>query len=329
MKKIWITWENQRRNRELSAAVGAAFFELVEIDQIKNKLKKYSAGLSRTLQILWKEKPDVIFCQNPSLVLSLFLVLIKRLWHTKVCVDAHNAGLFPAEGRSFLLLMLARVVQRLADLTIVTNENLKMEVERNGGKAFVLPDRIPHIQKVERRNLKGRSNILFICSYGADEPYREVFKAASLLPPDICIYVTGNYHKKGIDPISLPSNLILTGFVEEKEYLALLNSVEATIDLTTREDCLVCGAYETVAVEKPMILSDTQALREYFCLGTVYVSNTAEGIRKAIEKVLSERESLEKEIKVLKELLSREWEARKENLEQSLFRLVSGRVEGK
>jgi hypothetical protein len=323
MKNVfWITWENQRRNRELSRAMGVTLCEWKEIDGIRNPLKKYARGLLMTALLLYREKPSLVFCQNPSLVLSLFLVGVKKLAGFKVCVDAHNAGLFPREGRSRTLGMLSRFVQRHADLTIVTNENLGSHVMMNGGKPFILPDRIPEIPMTENRPLQGSSNILFICSYADDEPYDLVFEAASGLGEDVCIYVTGNFHKKGIDPGNLPANLILMGYVPEEEYVKMLRSVDATIDLTSREDCLVCGAYESVAAEKPQILSDTQALRSYFSKGAVYASHSSQSIREAISKLLEHKAILEEETRMLKLERQREWELRKKDLLACMNELV-------
>jgi len=98
----------------------------------------------------------------------------------------------------------------------------------------------------------------------------------------------------------------------------MLNSVDATIILTSRENCLVCGAYETVAVEKPMILSDTKALRDYFSMGAVYTENTIEGIKNAILEMIRKKEELSKEVKTLKKIRHSEWLEKKKNLEKRL-----------
>ena len=190
--RVWITWEDQRRNRSISRALEAKLIELKKIDSIKNPIIKYGTGICKTLIVLLKEKPDLVFGQNPSLILSLFLIIIKRFLGFKVIIDAHNAGLFPLEGRSRILLELSRIIQQYASLTIVTNVALKAHVERNGGKAFILPDPIPEFPKTKRFTLPNPFNLLFICSFAEDEPYEIVFKAAKKLDPSIHIYVTGN-----------------------------------------------------------------------------------------------------------------------------------------
>lgn len=324
MRLVWITWEKQRRNRELSSAFSAKLFELAELDYFKSRVKKYFLGIFKTLLIIVRESPQVIFCQNPSLVLSLFLVFLRPFLKIPVCVDAHNGGLFPKEGRSSVLGAVSKFVQQRADLTIVSNEALKEHVDGNGGRAFVLPDKIPDFVVAGSSGLKGRINILFISSFGEDEPFMEVITAGRWVDPDIFIYVTGNSSKSGIDPLSLPKNIIMTGYLPEKEYLSMLCSVDATIDLTTREDCLVCGAYESLAVGKPMILSDTKALRKYFSKGTVYTENAAAGISRAISEVVVKRDKLVEEIRELKAQRETEWELQKKQLEVLVGKLARG-----
>jgi glycosyltransferase involved in cell wall biosynthesis len=307
-KIIWITWENQRRNRELSQALDIKLFELDQIGKIKNPLKKYLVGVTKTLRILLKERPNIVFCQNPSLVLALLLIILRQLSTIKVCVDAHNAGLFPKEGQSALLGYVANLVQKNADLTMVTNEALKKHVEMNGGRAFVLPDRIPDVAAESSRKLKGKTNILFICSFADDEPFEAAFDACRKIDPNICVYVTGNYKKKNFNPSRISTNIQLTGFLPEIEYREMLNSVDATMILTLRENCLVCGAYESVAANKPMVLSDTEALRRYFSRGAVYVDNSVNGIAEGINGLSKELPRLRLDLAELEQTLSRDWD---------------------
>lgn len=321
-KIIWVTWEWQRRNRELCKALNIKLFEFAEIDAINNHFNKYLSGITRTLKLIKQEKPSLIICQNPSIILSLTVILIRKIFRIPVCVDAHNAGLFPMDGRSFFLNYLSRFIQRNADMTFVTNAHLKSHVERNAGHAFILPDPIPDLPKGGKKTLKGSNNLLFICSFGSDEPYQAVFEASKHINSNTVIYVTGDCRKIRIEKNTLPENLILTGYLPESDYIEMLNSVDATIDLTDRENCLVCGAYESLAVEKPLVLSNTKALREYFSMGAVYTDNTAESIRNAIYEVIARKDELRDKIKELKNVRTREWEGRKKELKTILANLI-------
>lgn len=320
---IWITWENQRRNRELAKALDIKIHELSEIDRIGNRFEKYATGIWKTLVLLANERPKIVFAQNPSIVLSFLLVCLKPFARFTVFIDAHNAGLFPKEGRSWLLGKISRYIQSSADLTIVTNEQLKRHVEGNGGRAFVLQDKIPDIPIRKPSALKGEYNLLFICTYAEDEPYQEVFQAAGKLAQKVCIYVTGNYKKKNISLESAPGNIIVTGFVPEEEYIQLLNSVDATMILTERENCLVCGAYETLAVGKPMILSDTTALREYFRKGAIYTRNNAADICNAVNMLVDNIEKLRIDASCISKELGIEWNNRKIEIENIINKALT------
>ena len=129
--------------------------------------------------------------------------------------------------------------------------------------------------------LDGRVNAVFICTFGVDEPYLEVIEAARAIPDDIYIYITGKFEGK-VEQSTLPCNVKLLGFVPDDEYWLMLASADFIIDLTLRHDCLVCGAYEGVAMEKPLILSDTDALKSYFIQGCIYVKPTAHSIANGI-----------------------------------------------
>jgi len=315
---IWLTWETQRRNREISAALQIPLIEFAEVDAIDNCLKKYFIGIKKTLYVIKEKKPRLVFGQNPSLALSFLLIFLKIIYGIRVVIDSHNAGLFPLNGSYKILNLTSRFIQRYADLTIVTNNYLKQHVEFHGGRAFVLQDKIPELTPTFRNDLKGKYNILFICTYADDEPYESVFEAAKKINREIVIYVTGNFGKKGIKSAALPENIVLTGFIPENEYIAMLNSVDATIDLTNRENCLVCGAYESAAVGKPMVLSNTKTLRESFNKGAVFVEHTTDSIACGINEVIKRKEELSEHVHKLKKIKTDEWQKHKAELKKIL-----------
>jgi len=301
---IWITWENQGRNKGISIALGWPLYMII---YNKQRIIRYVLSSFKTLFVILKERPQVVVAQNPSIVLSGFVLLLKNFFGYAVIIDAHNSGIFPMEGRSKLLLILSKLIQRIADLTLVTNDKIKSVVESNRGSAFILPDKIPVVSEYCDFPLSGNINIAYICTYSDDEPFNEVIKAAYELPGNIILYFTGNYEGK-IEIDSVPKNIKLLGFIHESEYWSLLSSVDFIMDLTTREGCLVCGAYEGIALLKPLILSDTEALKSYFDKGCIYVAPKAFSIANGIKRAIIEHSDLASNIKFLKREIENEWD---------------------
>jgi glycosyltransferase involved in cell wall biosynthesis len=317
--RIWITWETQRRNATLSKLLHA---RLYVFDLKIPPWRRYPQATWKTLSVLVQEKPRIIFAQNPSLVLGWLVALYAALTSKKLVIDAHNAGLRPIEGRYGVLNWMASRLLRLTTITIVSNEELVKHVTALNGRAIAIPDPVPELARPEAlAKLKGGFNILFICSWADDEPYGEVLQAAAVINKDICIYITGNSKGKELQPgLSIPDNVVFTGYIAEQEFNSLLFSCDAAMVLTTRENCLLCGAYEGVSAGKPLLLSNTRALRNYFSMGAVYTKNNADSIASAIETVHSKSTELSCSVKSLRDKLRNEYQGIIDKFEQELAR---------
>ncbi|MFO0754190.1 MAG: glycosyltransferase family 4 protein [Thermodesulfovibrionales bacterium] len=328
MRKVWITWETQRRNDSMSRHLNA---RLYRFDIRRSRLLRYVISLGKTVRVLLRERPGLLFVQNPSLVLALFGVSYGRLFGIPVIVDAHNAGVFPFGGQKRWANRMTRWLFSGAAFTIVSNERLAEYVRQKGGRPVALPDPLPELGGCgEKRGLRGRVNVLFICSWAADEPYREVIRAAELLEKDVVIHITGSSRgREGRAGGSLPPNVVLTGYLSEEDFVGMLQSCDVVLDLTTREDCLVCGAYEATAAEKPLIVSDTKALRDFFCKGTLYADNTPEDLAEKIREAAQDRERLAGEIRELKRERLADWEERKREFERLLQEKIGEKIEVK
>lgn len=314
---IWITWERQIRNRGLSEALG---FKLYELTYNKSPILRYCILISTTLKTLIKEKPRIVVAQNPSIVLALLIVGLKKVFNYVSVIDAHNSGLKPKDGKICILNVVARLLQKKADITLVTNKELKNEVERNGGCAHILHDKIPNVKCNEhfRYKFEGQVNIVYVCSFAEDEPYREVISCGQKIPHNYYVYITGNHNKMKRD-IKVPSNAKLVGYVPDEEYWALLRGADIIMDLTTRENCLVCGAYEGVALGKPLILSNTLATKGYFSMGCIYVNPTVDSIAGGIMECVNKKKKLTDEQISLGIELRNEWLVEVERLKTELL----------
>jgi len=244
---LWLTWEKQVRNRNLSARVGA---RLVEINRPGGKLRRYALCTAKTYAALRHCRNGLVFVQNPSLLLVIEAIVMRKFLHYTLVMDAHNAGIFPAEGRRAWLQRLADWATRRVDLVLVTNDGLAGRVRRNGGIPFVLPDPLPIFFSEARPQMQvapeSEHTALFVCTWAADEPYLEVLAAAEKLP-NIRFVITGNSRgRERKFGRRVPRNVCLVGYLPDKAYERALFDCSFVIDLTTRDDCLVCGAYEAV-----------------------------------------------------------------------------------
>jgi glycosyltransferase involved in cell wall biosynthesis len=307
---IWITWENQRRNISMSKRLGA---ELHQWDVRWPAILRYPLLSLATIFTIIVKRPKVVFVQNPSVVLAIVAGLWCKVLPPKLFVDAHNGGLFPFEGKKPWATRLAKLALILADRTIVTNPNLAKYVVSQGGRATVVPDPLPFFPEVSREAGLARDssdiNVLFICTWAEDEPYLQVIDAARKLKPAVKIRITGNFAKRREQlPSHIPDNVILLGYLDDAKYIEELRAADIAVDLTTREDCLVCGAYESVALDIPAILSDTEAIRDYFSKGVIYTRNDENSIVDSIERAISELEHLRVEARELHEQIDLSWQ---------------------
>jgi glycosyltransferase involved in cell wall biosynthesis len=246
--------------------------------------------LLRTVVFLLRTSANTILVQNPSLLLTSVVCVVLPLVGKQAIQDLHSYFSLHIHGgrgiRGRVYSALSRLCIRRAKVTIVTNRELKNVVESYGGRALVLQDAIPRFEAREVVLLPGRPRVVFICTYSADEPVEEVIRAAADLPSEARIYITGRVPPR-MHSRSLPPNVVLTGFLPEKEYLGMLQVADAVMVLTTREHTLVCGAYEALAFHKPLILSNKPALREYFGDAAIYVGNDSASIVGGIEQACS------------------------------------------
>ena len=281
---IWIAWENQIRNKTLSRRLGV---ELHVLSSKRTRLMRYAVCVPKSAMLIWRCRPSVVFAPNPSIVLTYLLMLLKYVFRYRFVTDAHYAGIVAPHGNKLFQKALD-FCNRQADLVIVTNEEHGKHVEAVGGRALVCEDPLPDITRYARTVSEQSKKVFFICSFDIDEPYANAFQAAKILQEEGYVFwVSGNFSKVGIVPAEWPHVKFL-GYVPEADFYSHLAESQVVVDLTIQENCLLCGAYEAMVLDKPLVTSKTSALQRYFTGGTVFVDHKAEsivdGVRFAYEK---------------------------------------------
>lgn len=280
-KYIWITWERQTRNRSMANLMSARYVEF----SYANKWLRYFVLSIKTLSFFIKNKPEVIFFQNPSVVLGLVCVFYGSICRkTFLIADYHNCAL----DTSSRLYGVNSFIAKRSRFVIVTNPSMESVVSGMGGKSISFPDPLPEVDGDQARSVERSKNILFVTSWANDEPINEVLDAfidAGLCKSGISLLMTGRpkFSNLAHDKNHYETfGVTFLGFVSEQEYWSLLGSAYFVIDLTTRDNCMVCGAYEALAVNRPLLLSNNKATINYFGSGLIYTDNTKEDIQNKI-----------------------------------------------
>ena len=322
--RLWITWERQRRSVELAEATHS---RLALLEDSATGVVRYVRLAWRTVRVLRRERPAVVYGQNPSMILAALLCLLKKIFGYVLVVDRHSNFKLETIDRPGLrwrlFHALSRYSVRHADLTIVTNDFLRVLVDEWGGTGFVLQDKLPRMERGGTERLSGRQNIVCVASWSLDEPLAEVMKAAASLPPDWMVYITGRgsdakLARHGLDRAGLPDNVRLTGFLTEEQFQTLLRSGDVLLVLTRGEHTLTCGAYEAVALSKPMVLSDTDVIRAYFSKGAVYTKLHGGDIAAALRVAIERKQYLSDDVVALRKQLQIDWSNRFQALQSTV-----------
>lgn len=328
----WITWEDHRRSRELADAFGA---EYVLLQYKGPRWIRYMVLGFRTVSFVARCRERLFFCQNPSIVLAVLLCMLRKPLGFPLVVDRHS-NFKPHTKNSWhpkwrVFHALSRWTTRKADLTIVTNDYLARVVQGWGGDAVILQDKLPDLHPTRPPRYpecfspdRGYS-VMCVTSYGDDEPIEDLVRALASMP-DVTAYMTGNYDRtrlgKSKDQLE-EQGVVLTGFISEQDYVDLMAAVDAVVVLTIRDDILTCGAYEAVSLRKPLVLSDTEVLRNYFGAQPIYVKPTADSIADGVHRVTKSHGGAD-EVKLEEWVnhLEEEWQERFESVQREVQKLA-------
>ena len=273
---------------------------------------KYSYQAVKTLDVLFRKRPKIVFVQSPPSFAALFVYFYCALTNSRYVVDAHSDAF--QRPRWTRPQWLYNFLARKAVTTIVTNDYFQQMIERRGGSAFVLRDIPTTFPKGNAYALNGKMNVVVVNTFRSDEPIQEVLKAAKSLD-DIHFYVTGKKSEARREILASASeNVHFTDYLPNETYYGLLNSSHAVMCLTTRNNTMQRGACEALSLGKPIITSHWPLLQNYFCKGTVYTDNTAAGIHQAVSEMRRNHQRYESEIRCLQIEQQQEWQEKQKTL---------------
>ena len=321
---VFLTWIDHRRTTEIAQHLGMTKLALTTP---RRGFARYSTLAGRTISALRRARPRLVLVQSPSLVLSLLALALRPFLRYALVIDAHNEAVEPYLHPGALIRMLTYLVLRRSDLVVVSNPALVARVELHGGRALSLPDRIPasHTHPPAAKTASG-FQIVVISTFADDEPIESVIESARTAGDGIHYAITGNAARLPARVRDgLPANVRLTGFLPEEEYWSLLAASDVVMDLTTMEDCLVCGAYEGISVGKPLVLSNNRASVELFHDAALFTDNSVESLARIALQAADEYPALLARIPVARERIDRLWTNSAKALVAELQRLAAKR----
>jgi glycosyltransferase involved in cell wall biosynthesis len=308
----------------------------METQGIVATVVRYVISFAQTLHLLFREKPSLVFVVNQPVLLPLAAYIYGQVSGRPFVID-HHSGAFTHRKIRFTVPLL-RLLCRGAALSFATNSHHQGILEGWGARARLLADVPFEFESAGGRGHPGTAAsdprmdgplVVMVSTFSRDEPLVEVLEAARQLPR-VRFSVTGSLtraHKSIL--VRAPLNVTFTDFLPDPEYLALLGRADAVLALTTRDHTLQRGAYEALALGRPVVTSSWPLLREVFCRGAVHTDNDADSIARAIASALSHRDELAREALQLRERRRRSFARLTRSVESELRReelLVPGVV---
>jgi glycosyltransferase involved in cell wall biosynthesis len=244
----------------------------------------------------------VIVASSPPPFCPIVVYAYTRLFNSTYIVDASHLATIGFWSKIPFGFCFNKLVMNHGLTTLIHNECIKKLADKQGIRSIVLETKVPELLTKDKKHIADNFTVLVPCSFDSDEPIEEIFKAAAMMV-DTKFYVTGNYARlnKKLQK-TCPTNITLTGFLSEKKYDVLLNSIDAVLVLTT-DDYPVRprGASEAIAAEKPLIVSRNQATQSHLDKGTLLINNSKEEIMQGVITIKNRHDKYQNEMKWLKE----------------------------
>lgn len=295
MKIVYISWQpycsrSDNTARELGGKSYLIYYDIFGSDY-RTIVFKYFFQALKTLCILIKDSPDVVFVMSPPVFACLPVFLYCRVMGKKYVVDAHTGAFKDAVWQKVMFLQ--RFFCQRAVFTITTNQELA-ELLTSWKSEYVIVQDVPiKLYQPAETVLPAKINVTLVNTFAKDEPLDTFLTAARILS-DIQFYVTGKIKDKESFLIkNAPDNVCFTDFLSYPDYYGLLKHSTLIIVLTTRDLTMQRGAYEAIYLGKPVVTSNWSILKENFKTGAVFVENTIEGIKKGIKEAITNISDLE------------------------------------
>jgi glycosyltransferase involved in cell wall biosynthesis len=251
---------------------------------------RYLRAGRETRRLLRRHRPEHVFVMLPPTPALLAVLLWTRAPRTRVFGDLHTGAFSDPKWRWALRPTLWSLRRRGA--AIVTNRRLGEVCEAAGVPTVVANDVVAvlhpppdHVERLARLRAELGCDRFALApvGYGHDEPITELLVACADLP--VAVVLTGAAPASVV--AAAPANVRFSGFLDREDLDALLAAAEVVVALTRNERTMQRAGYEGLGFGRPLVLSSTPELREFFEEGAVYVEPTAVDIERGLREALA------------------------------------------
>jgi len=317
-KRVFITWANyDSRSYSLAHHLKAKNYFIQSLSG-KSYLNpfRYIINSFWTINILRKENPDVVIVANPPIFAVIVVWAYCFFFDSVYIVDTHSCA-FTTKRWAFFL-WLYKFLAKYAVMNILHNEVLDKKVAKWEVPTFNLGEVQFLLDVSGKYKFQRGFNVVFVSLFADDEPLEEVLRAAQMIP-SVNFYITGSLSKAPKHLVGSGSkNVVFTDYLSDKKYGALLKGCDIVMSLTIKDMTMQNGAYEALALGRPIITSDWSVLKNTYYKGAVCIDNSPESIVKAILKIKDNYKNYLNEVKELREELLISWKTKLEYLIETM-----------
>jgi len=288
---------------------------------------KYAPQFIDTLRRLHRLRPEVVFVMNPPVFAVAAVAAYAARTGARYLIDCHSGAFESRKWRWSLPLQ--RAFARRAAGVIVTNRVHRELVEAWPARALIIADPPPQLpdglgQAQPEGDRDTERFVFVIATYSPDEAIPEILGAAAALL-QVRFRISGDIRRAPRGWLNrCPPNVALTGYVSLPTFWQHVQRASAILTLTRQENTILRGGWEAMFAGRPLITSDTAALRGYFTRGARFVNGTVAGIRAGIEDVLDHQAEFQREMELLREEKRLAWYRQRGELEALLGAEFSG-----
>jgi len=321
---IFIAWNQiSRRSEEFSKQILAEYINLgrVEGSLITRSIRLIS-NFIKSYFLFLEKKPNIIITFHAHPFITLVAIIYKQFFNCKVIADLHSAAYL--DYYQFPLKFINRWIWERTDILLIHNKMaftlFNQKIPGFSKKLFILEDPIPERSNIPKNNVNNSDSLngVLINRFSKDEPI-DIFLRKIKDLEGVNIFITGDFTKTEISQEKLKGpNYELTGFLSDDDYWELLSNANFIIALTTREYTLLSAGYEAIALEKPLIISGTNTLKNYFNDNVIYFDIFNDDIQILVNKVRADIDSLNKKMKKLKISKTEDWNLKVSMLQKKI-----------